>query len=66
MANGAKTMQATVQRQKANPTGGMCPLMPLAITIFTDHSKVANKANKTPLVVLFIKPNYEFLHIVTT
>ena len=49
-ANGANTIQAIVQRQKARPTGGICPLTPLAITMFTDHKKVAIKANKTPFV----------------
>ena len=53
-ANGAKTIQAIVQRQKASPMGGMCPFIPLAITIFTDQSKVANKANNAPLVGLLI------------
>ena len=45
IANGVKTIQAIIHRQKANPIGGM----PLAITIFTDQRKVANRANKTPL-----------------
>jgi hypothetical protein len=54
-ANGANTMQATVQRQKPNQQEE-CGL-PLATTIFPDQSKVANKANRIPLVALFIIGN---------
>lgn len=61
-ANGAKTIQATAQRQNAKPIGGICPLIPLAITIFPDQSKVASKANITPFIVLFITRGYLFWH----
>ena len=57
-ANGANTMQATVHRQKAKPTGGMWPFIPLAMTIFPDQRKVATKANRIPLVALFITVDY--------
>ena len=62
-AKGANTRHATVQRQKANPIGGMCSFIPLAMTIFPDQSKVANKANRIPLVALFITEGLEFWHI---
>jgi hypothetical protein len=45
IANGAKTIHAQ-SMPKANPTGGMCPWIPLAMTIFTDYVAV-NKANRT-------------------
>jgi len=54
IAKGAKTTEAIVHLQKANPTGGIWPFMPLAITKFTDQSKVAQDADKIPFVWLFI------------
>ena len=57
MAKGPKTTQAIVHLQKANPTGGIWPFMPLAITKFTDQSRVAHNANKTPFVWLFMYLN---------
>ena len=66
MANGAKAKQATHHRQKASPIGGMCPLILLAITILTDQSKVAKRANTTPFVLLFIILADEFWRIAIT
>jgi hypothetical protein len=49
-AKGASATQAIVHLQKANPTGGIWSFIPLAITIFTDQSKVAVNAKRTPFV----------------
>jgi hypothetical protein len=45
-ANGANTIQATVQRQKKPNQQRNVAFIPLATTIFPDQSKVANKANR--------------------
>jgi hypothetical protein len=39
---------------KAIPTGGMWPFIPVAITKFTDQSKVAHNANNTFFLVIHI------------